>query len=165
MARLPLPAINKANLKVGKKVKLNAWLVFDGIALVIIVGVLAARLSNAGVDYTFMRTASQMSSGSLGRSVAASDYRHISADGVHAETTATVTAAEMAASKQICAEVRANSAKNFVDIQVNGHFANKFVETPGNTTVCVDVNNDKTGGVVYAGTSGDANVYSIYGTK
>lgn len=157
--------LKKPVLKVGKKFTLSGWMVFDGLALIIIVGVLAVRFAGASVDSTFTRTPSQMSGGELSRSVAHGVYRHIVANDVHAEATAQVTAAEVAASRQICAQMHVNSADTFVDIQINGHYANKFVVTAGDVLVCADVNNENKGGVVYAGTSGDANVSTIYGTK
>lgn len=157
--------LKKPVLKVGKKFTLSGWMVFDGLALIIIVGVLAVRFAGASVDSTFNRTPSQMSGGTLSRSVASGVYRHIVAKDVHAEASAPVTAAEVAASKQICAQMRVNSANTFVDIQLNGHFANEFAQNAGDVTVCVDVNNDTKGGVVYAGTSGDANVSAIYGIR
>lgn len=165
MARLPLPSIKNANLKVGKKITLSGWLVFDGIALIVIVGVLAARMSHAGGNYVFIKSPQQMSGGSLARDVASGEYRHVVAGGVHGETTAVVTTADITGSSQICADFRTNSAKNFIDIQLNGHYANKFVASSGNATVCADLNSDYAGGTIYAGTSGDVNVLSIYGVK
>lgn len=157
--------LKKPVLKVGKKFTLSGWMIFDGLALIIIVGVLAARFAGASVDSTFMRTPQQMASGTLQRSVANGEYRRITAKDVHAETSAAVVAQDVAASRQVCAQFRVNSANTFVDIQLNGHFANKFVAAPGEVTLCMDVNNDNLGGTVYAGTSGDANVYSIYGIR
>lgn len=152
-------------VSIGKKFTLSGWMIFDGLALIIIVGVLAARFAGASVDSTFRRLPAQMMGGSLERSIAAGEYRHIIAKDVHAEATAEVLATDIAASQQICARVRANSANTFVDIQLNGHYASEFVAQPGEVTVCADVNHENQGGTVYAGTSGDANVYSIYGIK
>lgn len=165
MAKLNLNSNSRSSLKVGKKVTLNRWLIFDGIALIIVVGVLAARFSHAGVNYSFMRTPAQMSGGTLGRSITSGDYRHLAANGVHAEASAKVTADEMAASTQVCAQMHVNSAKTFVDIQINGLYANKFVESAGDVTVCADTNKQAQGGDIFAGTSGDAQVISIYGAK
>ena len=155
----------KNSLKAGKKFKLNRWLVFDGIVLIIIVGVLAVRFTRASVDSTFMRTPQQMNSGTIQRSVVGGEARHIVTNEVHAETSVTVDATEMQASRQVCADMRANSPQNFVDIQINGHFANKFADKPGEVTVCADVNNDNRGGEIYVGTNGDASVYRIYGVR
>lgn len=157
--------LKKPVLKVGKKFTLSGWMIFDGIALIIIVGVLAARFAGASVDSTFMRTPQQMTSGTLQRSVASGEYRHIVAKDIHAETSATVVASDVAASRQVCVKFRVNSANTFVDVQLNGHFANKFMVDPGDVTLCADVNNENQGGSIYAGTSGDANVYSIYGIR
>lgn len=165
MANVSINKLKKPNLRVGKKYKLSGWLIFDGIALIIIVGVLAVRFAGASVDSTFTRTPAQMSGGTLGRSVASGNYRQIVATGIHAETNVTVMSAEVAASRQICAQMHVNSAKTFVDIQLNGHYASKFMENAGDVTVCADVNNENQGGVIYAGTSGSANVQSIYGTR
>lgn len=165
MARISTNTLKKNSLSVGKKPKLNKWLVFDGIALIIIVGVLAVRFTRASVDSTFMRTPAQMTEGSLDRSVAAGEFRHVVAKSIHAETSVAIDAADIAASRQVCAQFHVNSAKTFVDIQLNGHFANQYMEQPGDVTLCADVNNENKGGVIYAGTSGDVNVYSIYGTK
>lgn len=157
--------LKKPALKVGKKFTLSGWMIFDGLALIIIVGVLAARFAGASVDSTFMRTPGQMNEGTLVRSAVNGVSRHVVAGGIHGETSATVSAADIAASKQVCARVRVNSANTFIDIQINGHFANKFVTTPGDATVCADVNNENLGGEVFAGTSGDMSVYRIYGTR
>lgn len=165
MASINPNNIMKRKLKVGKKFQLSGWMIFDGIALIIIVGVLAVRFTKASVDSTFMRTPQQMTSGELQRNVATGESRRIVAEGVHAETSVAVTADDMAASRQVCAQFRVNSSQTFVDIQINGHFANSFADKPGNVTVCADVNNESVGGVIYAGTSGNANVLSIYGTR
>lgn len=157
--------LSKPVLKVGKKFTLSGWMVFDGLALIIIVGVLAARFAGASVDSTFMRTPSQMSGGTVGRSIANGMYRHIVAEGVHAEASVDISAAEAAASRQICAQMHVNSANTFVDIQVNGHYASKFMVSAGDVLVCTDVNNESRGGMVYAGTSGDASVSVIYGVR
>jgi hypothetical protein len=157
--------MKKPVLKVGKKFSLSGWMIFDGLALIIIVGVLAARFAGASVDSTFMRTPSQMEGGTLSRSVAQGVYRHIVAQDVHAEASAQVSAEEVAASRQICAQMHVNSADTFVDIQINGHYANKFAVKSGDVLVCADVNNENKGGAVYAGTSGDANVLAIYGVR
>lgn len=158
--------MKKPVLRVGKKFSLSGWMIFDGLALIIIVGVLAARFAGASVDSTFNRTPNQMTGGSIGRSVANGEYRHVKAtNGIHAETSVAVLPADVAASRQICAQFRVNSANTFVDIQLNGHFANKFVVSPGDVTLCTNVDNENRGGSVYAGTSGDANVYSIYGIR
>jgi hypothetical protein len=157
--------MKKPVLKVGKKFSLSGWMVFDGLALIIIVGVLAARFAGASVDSTFTRTPSEMNGGTLSRSVAHGVYRHIVAEGVHAEASTQVSAEEVAASRQICAQMRVNSADTFVDIQINGHYANKFMTSAGDVVVCADVNNESKGGMVYAGTSGDANVSAIYGVR
>ena len=112
MGKTNFNSLKKANLKVGKKVTLNRWLVFDGIVLIIIVGVLAARFSHAGVNYTFMRTPSQMSGGTVGRSVTNGDYRHIVANGVHAEASAKASDQEMKASSQVCAQMHVKDRKS-----------------------------------------------------
>lgn len=165
MPKLTTPNSSKAALKVGKTFKPSAWLVFDAIALVVIVGVLALRFTRASGQNTFSRTPQQMSKGTLSRSVASGTFRHIVADGVHAETGADVSTAEMAASTRVCASMHVNSPNTFIDIQVNGHFANQFVEKPGEATICAALDNDAQAGTVYAGTSGDASVYNIYGEK
>lgn len=157
--------LKKPVLKVGKKFALSGWMIFDGLALIIIVGVLAARFAGASVDSVFTRTPSQMNGGALSRSVAHGVYRHIVAEGVHAEASAQLTADEVAASRQICAQMRVNSADTFVDIQINGHYASKFASKAGDVLVCAEVNYENKAGMVYAGTSGDANVSAIYGTR
>lgn len=164
-AKTSVDRIGNTQLRVGKRFKLSGWLLFDGIALIIIISVAAVRLTHAGVDYTFMRTPQQMQSGVLSRSVTSGEYRQLSSNGVHAETGASVTAGEMAASGQLCAQLHVNSSDTFVDIQVNGHYATKFANEAGDITVCVDVDYEAKAGTVYAGTSGKADVYSIYGTK
>lgn len=165
MANISVNKVMKNKLKVGKKFQVSGWMIFDAIALIIIVGVLAVRFTQASVDSTFMRTPQQMSQGTLQRSVAGGEYRHIVAKDVHDEASAQVEAADIAASRQVCAQFHVNSADTFVDLQLNGHFANSFMTKPGDVTLCVDVNNENQGGVVYAGTSGNANVYRIYGTR
>jgi hypothetical protein len=157
--------MKKPVLKVGKKFTLNGWMIFDGLALVIIVGVLAARFAGASVESTFKRTPDQMSGGTLSRSVANGISRHIVAEGIHAETSVTVTAQELATSRQVCAQMKVNSAETFIDIQVNGKYANKFVTTPGEALVCVDLKGEQSDVTVYAGTSGDVNVSVIYGVQ
>ena len=164
-AKTSVDRLGNTQLRVGKRFKLSGWLLFDGIVLIIIISVAAVRLTHAGVDYTFMRTAGQMQSGTLSRSVTAGEYRGLLSNGIHAETGASVTADEMAASSQVCAQMHVNSRDTFVDIQINGHYASKFSNAAGDVTVCADVNNEAKGGTVYAGTSGKADVYSIYGTK
>lgn len=164
-AKTSVDRLGNTQLRVGKRFKLSGWLLFDGIVLIIIIGVAAVRLTHAGVDYTFMRTAQQMQSGTLGKSVTAGEYRGLSSNGIHAETGASVTADEMAASGQVCAQMHVNSNDTFVDIQINGHYGSKFATAAGDITVCADVNNEAKAGTVYAGTSGKADVYSIYGTK
>lgn len=164
-AKTTVDTLGNKQLRVGKRVKLSGWLIFDGIALIIIISVATMRLTHAGVDYSFERLPQQMQGGTLKQGVVTGDYRQLVAEGIHAEASSTVTAAEMAASKQVCARLRVASSDTFVDIQVNGKYANKFVSNAGDAVVCVDVNNQGAGGVVYAGTSGNADVYSIYGTK
>lgn len=164
-AKTSVDRLGNTQLRVGKRFKLSGWFIFDGIVLLIIISVAAVRLTHAGVETTFMRTPQQMQGGSLGRSIVGSDYRRLVSNGIHAEASATITAAEAAASRQICAQMHVNSADTFVDIQINGRYANKFANGSGDITVCVEVNNQDTGGVVYAGTSGNADVQSIYGTR
>lgn len=164
-AKTGVDRLGNRQLQVGKKFTISGWMLFDGIALIIIISVAAVRLTHAGVDYTFMRTAQQMEAGTLGRSVAAGEYRRLSSNGIHAETSAEVTADELAASSQICAQMHVSSADTFADIQFNGHYASKFATSAGDVTVCVAIDKSSQGGKVYAGTSGKADVYSIYGSK
>lgn len=164
-AKTRVDTLGNTQLRVGKKFKLSGWLLFDGIVLIIIISVAAVRLTHAGGNYSFMRTPQQMQGGTLGRSVVTGDYRSLVSNGIHAEASAIVSAEEVAASSQICAQMHVKSKDTFVDIQLNGHYANKFSTLAGDVTVCAPVNNEDKGGTVYAGTSGNADVYSIYGTN
>jgi len=164
-AKIRVDTLGNTQLRVGKKFKLSGWLLFDGIVLIIIISVAAVRLTHAGGNYSFMRTPQQMRGGTLGRSVVAGDYRSLVSNGIHAEASAIVSAEEVAASSQICAQMHVKSKDTFVDIQLNGHYVNKFSTSVGDVTVCAPVNHEDKGGTVYAGTSGNADVYSIYGTN
>lgn len=164
-AKTGVDRLGNTQLKVGKKFKLSGWLLFDGIVLIIIISVAAVRLTHAGANYTFTRTPQQMQGGTLARSVVNGEHRSLSSNGIHAEASTSVTADEVAASSQICAQMRVKSSDTFVDVQINGHYASKFTTSAGDITICADVNHEAKGGTVYAGTSGKAEVYSIYGAQ
>lgn len=164
-AKTTVDKLGNRQLRVGKKFKLSGWMLFDGIVLIIIISVAAVRLTHAGGNYTFMRTPQQMQGGTLERNVVTGEYRKLVASGIHAEASATVATEEVAASSEICANFRVVSKDTFVDIQLNGHYVNKFSAGAGEVTVCAPVNHEDKGGVVYAGTSGNANVQSIYGVE
>lgn len=164
-AKTNVDRLGNTQLRVGKRFKISGWLLFDGIALIIIISVAAVRLTHAGANYTFTRLPEQMQGGTLGRSVVTGQYRRLVSNGIHAEAGATVTQAEVQASSQICAQLHTNSNDTFVDIQFNGHYATKFASQAGDVTVCADLNGETQGGTIYAGTSGNADVYSIYGTR
>jgi len=162
-AKTTVDQLGNTQLRVGKRFKISGWLLFDGIVLLIIISVATLRLTQAGENYTFMVTPGQMQGGELKRSVVAGPYRQLVSTGIHAETSVAVTTDQVAASDKICANMHVRSKDTFIDIQLNGKYANKFVTTAGDTTVCVDVKGQSAVGTVYAGTSGNADVYSIYG--
>jgi hypothetical protein len=164
-AKTSVDRLGNKQLRVGKKYKLSGWMLFDGIVLIIIISVAAVRLTHAGGNYTFTRTPQQMQGGTLERNVITGEYRKLVSNGIHAEASASVAAEEVVASGQICAQVHVASKNTFVDIQLNGHYASKFAASAGDVTVCAPLAGETKGGTVYAGTSGNADVQSIYGLQ
>jgi len=164
-AKTTVDRLGNTQLRVGRRFKISGWLLFDGIALIIIISIATLRLTHAGLNYSFERTPAQMQGGSLTHSVVSGDYRRLVSSGIHAEASAVLTAQEVGESQQVCAQLHVNSKDTFIDIQLNGHYANAFVSRAADATVCVDVNHEASGGTVYAGTSGNADVQRIYGIK
>ncbi len=164
-AKTSVDRVGNRQLRIGKNFKLSGWMLFDGIVLIIIISVAAVRLTHAGGNYTFMRTPQQMQGGTLERNVITGEHRKLVSNGIHAEASATVETEEIAASSQICARMHVASKDTFVDIQLNGHYTNRFSAGAGEVTVCAPLDGDTKGGTVYAGTSGNADVQSIYGLE
>ena len=164
-AKTSVDKLGNSQLRVGKRFSLSGWLLFDGIVLMIIIGVAAVRLTHAGVNYTFMVNPSQMQGGSLSRNIATGESRRLVSNGIHAETTAIVTADQIAASTEVCADIHVSSKNTFVDIQLNGQYASQFADQAGDKTVCVVIDKAAGAGTIYAGTSGNAEVHRIYGVQ
>ena len=164
-AKTTVDRLGNTQLRVGKRFKISGWLLFDGIVLIIIISVATLRFTHAGANYSFLVNPAQMQGGELKRSVVDGSYRQLVSNGIHAETSAVATTEQIKASKQVCADMRVRSNNTFIDVQFNGKYANKFVTQAGQATVCVELGSQAQGGTIYAGTSGNADVYQVYGTS